>query len=338
MRVLVTGGTGFIGSHTTAAICAAGHQVRLLVRDPAKMRRVYEARGIEIDDFVVGDVTDADAVTKALEGCEALVHTAAVVALEAGRAREVLETNARGVELVVGGACERGFSSIVYVSSLGALFSPGGPPISADSPLATTRSAYARSKADGERTVRALQEAGAPIRCTYPSGVIGPDDPGLSEGNHTIRTFLKDLMLITSSGFQTVDVRDLAAAHAALLDAGVPAGRYVVSGHLLPWADVVALVDEVTGTRVRRVTVPGSVLRVLGVIGDVVKRVYSFDFPLTREVMDFATQWPGAVESPLLRNLGLTFRPSHETYTDTIRWLHREGHVTDEQAGKLAGG
>jgi dihydroflavonol-4-reductase len=336
MRVLVTGGTGFIGSHTTAAIREAGHQVRLLVRDPVKMRLVFEARGIEIDDFVVGDVTDAEAVAKALEGCEGLVHTAAVVALEAGRAREVLDTNARGVELAVGGACERGFSSIVYVSSLGALFTPGGPPISADSPLATTPSAYARSKADGERAVRALQEAGAPIRSTYPSGVIGPDDPGLSEGNHTIRTFLKDLMLITSSGFQTVDVRDLAAVHAALLDDAVPSGRYVVGGHLLPWAEVVALMDEITGRRIRRIAVPGAVLRALGGVGDVVKRVFPFDFPLTREVMDFATQWPGAVESPLLRDLGLTFRPVRETYADTIRWLHRAGHVTDEQAGKLA--
>jgi nucleoside-diphosphate-sugar epimerase len=275
-------------------------------------------------------------VAKALDGCEALVHTAAVVALEAGRAREVLDTNARGVELVVGGACERGFTSIVYVSSLGALFTPDGPPISSESPLANARSAYGRSKADSEQTVRAYQAAGAPICSTYPSGVIGPDDPGLSEGNHTIRTFLKDLMLITSSGFQTVDVRDLAAAHAALLDPAVPSGRYVVGGHLLAWADVAALIDEVTGRRVRRVALPGGLLRALGRVGDVVKRVYPFDFPLTGEAMDFATQWPGAVNSALLHDLGVSFRSAHETYADTIRWLFREGHVTAAQAGRLS--
>ena len=52
MRVLVTGGTGFIGSHAAAAIHRAGHQVRLLARDAAKVERVFGARGIGMDDVV----------------------------------------------------------------------------------------------------------------------------------------------------------------------------------------------------------------------------------------------------------------------------------------------
>ena len=336
MRVLVTGGTGFVGSHTVESIRAAGHDVRLLVRDPDKARRVFASRGVEADDLVVGDVTDAACVDRALEDCEAVVHAAALVALEAARAEEVLATNARGVEIVVGGAVRRGVRSIVYVSSGSALFTPGTGSIGPGSAIATGTSAYARSKADSERIVQRLQEAGAPIRSTYPPGIIGPADPGLSEGNHTIRTFLRDTMVVTSGGFQVVDVRDLAAVHAALLEPDVPAGRYTIGGPMLDWIALIELMDELTGRRVRRFRIPGSALRGLGRLGDLVKRVRPFDFPLTREGMQFATRWPGILSSPTLGSLGVRFREARETYADTIRWLHRAGHLTSEQAGRLA--
>jgi nucleoside-diphosphate-sugar epimerase len=336
MRVLVTGGTGFVGSHAVGALQAAGHTVRLLARNAEKVERVFAQRGAAAADVVIGDVTDPAAVAKALDGVDAVVHCAAVVAIEARRAREVEDTNLRAVELVVGGAAERGVASIVYVSSLGALFAPGAPLCEA-SPIAAAESPYARSKADGEAYVRGLQSAGAPIRTVYPPGVIGPDDPGLSEGNHTVRAFLRELMVDTASGFEVVDVRDLAVLIAALVPHSTAPGRYVVAGAYLDWRATIALMDELTGRRVRRVPVNGAVLRFLGRVGDLVKQyVYAFDFPLSGEAMDFATQWPGVVRSPAIGALGVRFRDGRETYRDTIRWLYREGHLTRAQAGKLA--
>ena len=336
MRVLLTGATGFIGSHAAVALTRAGHRVRCLVRDRAKLEGVLATHRIACDEVVVGDVTDAEAVARALEGCEAVVHTAAIVALEASRAREVLGTNLRGVENVVGGAHARDIRSIVYVSSVGALWNPSGKVITEDSPLAAARSAYARSKADSERYVRDLQERGAPIRCVYPCGVIGPHDPGLSEGNHTLRVFLRDLMVITSSGFSVVDARDLAVLLAALLVSETKSGRFVVGGHYLPWADVVTLMDELTGRRVRRYRIPGPMLRALGRVGDAVKRVVPFDFPLTGEAMDFATMWPTAITSDEIMRLGVRFRDARESYADAIRWMVEAGHMEPRLAGRLA--
>jgi nucleoside-diphosphate-sugar epimerase len=258
------------------------------------------------------------------------------VAIEARRAREVEDTNLRAVELVVGGAAERGVGAIVYVSSLGALFAPGAP-LSEHSPIASAQSAYARSKAEGERYVRRLQDSGAPLRTVYPPGVIGPDDPGLSEGNHTVRAFLRQLMADTDSGFEVIDVRDLAALVAALVAPGAAPGRYVVAGTYRPWREMIALMDELTGTRVRRVRIDGRALRWLGRVGDLVKHVYPFDFPLSGEAMDFATQWPGVVPSPAIDALGIRFRDGRESYADTIRWLYRAGHLTKREAGVLAG-
>jgi nucleoside-diphosphate-sugar epimerase len=334
LRVLVTGGTGFAGSHAARALLAAGHELRLLARSHEKVQRVFADAAPR--DVVIGDVTDPAVVAKALDGVDAVVHCAAVVAIEARRAHEVQDTNVRAVELVVGGAAERAVGSIVYVSSLGALFAPGAP-LCEDSPIAVAESAYARSKADGERYVRELQRAGAPIRTVYPPGIVGPDDPGISEGNHTVRAFLRELMVDTSGGFEVVDVRDLAALIAALVEPRAAPGRYVVGGAYLSWTDTIALLDELTGRRVRRLHISGPVLRVLGRVGDFVKKyVYAFDFPLTSEAMDFATQWPGVVRSPAIDALGIRFRDGRETYVDTIRWLYRAGHLTRQQAGVLA--
>jgi nucleoside-diphosphate-sugar epimerase len=151
VKVLITGGTGFTGSHTMRALVAAGHKVRLLVRDPAKVRTVFESDGFVPQDVVVGDMTDATAVDDALAGCDGVVHAAALVDLRRAAARRVEETNARGVELLIGGAMRRGLPNIVYVSSLGAFFTPGGPPLSPELPIAPGTTAYARSKAQAER-------------------------------------------------------------------------------------------------------------------------------------------------------------------------------------------
>jgi nucleoside-diphosphate-sugar epimerase len=336
VKVLVTGGTGFTGSHTVVALLAAGHAVRLLVRDAGKVRRVYEPHGIALQDVVVGDMTDAAAVGNALAGCDAVVHSAALVDLRRASARLVEDTNARGVELVVGGAAERGLARIVHVSSLSVFFVPGGPPISPELPIARASTAYARSKAQAEVYARALQEKGAPVAISYPAGIVGPDDPGMSDANHAVYTWYRDLGVVTSSGFQCVDVRDVAALHVKLLELPPGPHRYGAAAEMLPWAALYELLDGLTGTRIRRVTVPGSLMRAAGSVGDVVKRVRDFNFPLTRDSMEFATQWPGADASRTTHELGLAFRPIAETYRDTLRWLHRAGHLSAAHVGRLA--
>jgi dihydroflavonol-4-reductase len=336
VKVLVTGGTGFAGSHTARALVAAGHEVRLLVRDREKLRRVFGPDGTAPDDVVVGDMTDESAVEAALAGCDAVVHAAALVDLRASAARRVEETNARGVRLVVGGAVRRGIPRVVYVSSLSIFFVPGGPPVTPELPIAPTTTAYARSKADAERYVRGLQAEDSPVRISYPAGIIGPDDPGLSDANHAVYTFFRDTGVVTSNGFQVVDVRDVAALHLKLLELPPGPHRYAAAGPMLPWAEVYELLDRITGARVRRFPVPGAVMRAAGTLGDLVKRVYDFNFPLTRDSMEFATRWTGADASRTTRELGLAFRDPEESYRDTLRWMHRAGHLEARHVGRLS--
>lgn len=338
MRVMVTGGTGFTGSHGVRAFLAAGHSVRLLVRDPSKVRRVFEPHGIAIPetDVVAGDITDEDSVARAMAGCDAVFHAAALVEMKRKLAQKVLATNRRGVELVVGGAVKRGLPSIVYVSSLSVFFHPGCGPIDLDMPVVEGHTAYAKSKAEAEVAVRAMQAAGAPIRISYPTGIVGPDDPGLSEANQAVYTFLKQTGVNTSSGFQIVDVRDLAALHLKLLELPGGAHRYVAAGPFLPWPATYRVLDELTGKWIWRFPLPGPLFRALGTLGDWIKHVYDFSFPLSRDGMEFATQWPGASAERTTRELGLRFRSAHETYGDTLRWLYESGHLSARHVGKIA--
>jgi nucleoside-diphosphate-sugar epimerase len=215
-------------------------------------------------------------------------------------------------------------------------FTPGGPPVSPEQPIAPATTAYARSKARAERYARELQAQGAPIRLSYPCGIVGPDDPGMSGANHAVYSFYVDAGIVTSAGFQIVDVRDVAALHVKLIELEGGAHGYSAAGEMLPWAELYDLLDGLTGTRIRRFTVPGGLLRTLGSVGDLVKRVRDFNYPLTRDSMEFATQWPGADASRTTRELGVTFRPAVETYRDTLRWMHRAGHLTAAHVGRLA--
>ena len=90
---MVTGSTGFVGSHSVEALLRAGHSVRLLIRSREKLARVLGGRDLEVDDYVVGDMTDRAAVGEALDGCDAALHAAAT--LYGGG--EVFEANVAGV-------------------------------------------------------------------------------------------------------------------------------------------------------------------------------------------------------------------------------------------------
>ncbi len=334
MRVMITGGTGFIGYHTARALTGAGHQVRLLVRNKDKLRRMY---GSDITDYVLGDVTDADAVARALDGSDAVVHTAAMVSIDQKDADVVMATNVGGTKLVIGGAVERGLGPIVHVSSVTALYDPEAQFLNEYSPLGAATNAYGRSKVASEEFVRELQDGGAPIHITYPASVIGPGDPGLTEPHQGLRTYLTAAAPVLPSGNQWVDVRDVAQAHLALLERELPPGRYPLGGHFLPWGELVDVLSDITGRRIRKVPVPGGVMLGMGRMVDWFNRVRgkALDIPVTHEAMTYATRWVRMDSSKARAELGLQFRPIQDTLADAIRDLVEEGHIDADKAGKL---
>ena len=343
MKVFITGATGLVGAHTAMELLRAGHTVRLLVRDRKKAEDYFKARGFILDDFVVADMRDVSAIKKGLEDCDALVHAAAVVGMERRRADEIYNSNVEAIHAVMDTACNAGIKNIIHVSSIGALFidkklHPEIKIVDESAPIGSSVEAYGRSKAYCERYVRELQAKGAPIQITYPTSIWGPDDPKLNESNKALKIFVETVLPMTNSGFQFIDVRDIAVAHRLMLERGCPAdrtqGRYVLGGHYYDWPALGDLVDGVTGNRILRLKLPDSVWMSIGALCDAIQHVIPFDFALTRESVTMITQWTPASTAKAKRELGLTLRSGEETARDTLRWLAQAGHINAKRAGK----
>jgi nucleoside-diphosphate-sugar epimerase len=331
MRVLITGGTGFVGAHTVEALVAAGHEPRLLVRDPRRLPR-------QDLDHVVGDATDRDGVARALDGMDAVVHGASVVSLNIRDAARVLDVNRKAAEVVLRQAVDRGLDPVIHVSSLSALMptEPGGV-IDRDAPVSTAPGTYARSKAAAEQIARDLQDGGAPVVTTYPSMVMGPRDPNMGEGMSAYRNLLRGRTpAMPPGGLHIIDVRDVAAAHRAALEPGRGPRRFLVTGHHMTAAEALDHLRALTGRPVRVAWLPTGLVHAGGRVADAVQRVVPVRIPVSYEMVTSLTADPRCDDGATRNELGLEYRPLDETVTDAVRWMVAEGLVSRAQAGRLA--
>jgi dihydroflavonol-4-reductase len=321
MKVLVSGGTGFVGSHSVKALRDAGHRVRLLVRDPARIERALAPLGVAAPEHVVGDVTDPESVRRALDGCDGVLHAASVYSLDPRRGRGLRRDNARGTELVLGTAQELGLDPIVHVSSYVAML-PAHGTLTPDAPVGAPRGAYARSKAETERLARELQREGAPVVITHPGMVWGPHDPHMGESATLARAIVRGQMPLVPRGSAPVtDVRDVAAVHAAVMRPGRGPRRYLAAGPSVPFSDIVAAVRAATGRRLPAVAVRAPLL--LGMVWPVemAQRALPFRVPVGTQGPWIAWRGVPVDASATERELGVRFRPAGEAVGDTVRWL-----------------
>lgn len=314
MRTLVTGATGFIGFHTARRLRECGHDVRVLVRDKEKALRVLGPLGINEDAIVVGDMTDADAVERALVGCDSVVHAAAGVSVTTGQTD--FSANLRGTETVIGRACGRGLYTI-FVSSVMAIFTSKAP-MTGDSPLIRSKTHYGRSKTECDAWVRDRQATGAAVAIVYPPGVVGPDDPGFSESVKAYRAFLRGT-LKSEGGNQLVDARDLAQLFVRMLEEKTP-GRIIAGGHFFDWDQFTTMLETATGARISRITAPGWVLRFAARAMDVIGKLTGKPMPMTGEGIEIATRFAPMHDSRQVAELGVAWRPAVETVADLFRW------------------
>lgn len=332
MRILVTGGTGFIGYHTARQLRDAGHTVRLLVRNEKKARDLY---GDALPELAVSDIADEAGVRKALVGCDAVIHTAAMVSIDRKDADLVYRTNLDGTRNVIGQAVELGLSRVIHLSSVTAIFDERATLLTENSPPGTAKDAYGRSKVACEKYVRELQARGEPVYITYPASVIGPEDPGLTEPHAGLMANLYATFLMPG-GNQWVDVRDVAAAHVAIIERELQPGRFCLGGHFLNWRELGKLLGELTGRRLPPVPVLGVTMRTLGRIVDAIQPVLGADTPITHEAMVYATKWVSLDNSLAERELGIEFRPVRDSLREALVSLLERGELAPRLAGKLA--
>jgi nucleoside-diphosphate-sugar epimerase len=339
MRVLITGGTGYVGSHTVAALARTGHQVRVLARSPERIPAALAPLGVDDVETAIGDVTDAAAVERAFEGCDAVLHAASVFSMDPRRAEEMRTVNVRGTEIVLGSAHRSGIDPIVFVSSELALLPPAdGAVLTPDSPVGQSGWPYCRSKADSELVARRYQALGAPVVSVMPAAVWGPQDPHFGEGATLATNVLRNRYpIVMRGGMHIADVRDLAAVLAAVMEPGRGPRGYMVSGQYISLPDLIRTLAELSGRRIRFVILPRWFLAAFGRATDAVQGRLTTRLPWQGEgiwVMNCAARCD---DSKTRSELGLQPRPLRETITDTVHWLAEVGHITPAEAGRLAG-
>lgn len=338
MTVLVTGGSGFVGSHIVAALAAAGHEVRVLARDPDRTARALAPHGQESVEVAAGDVTDARAVAAAVDGCQAVIHATNVYSYDPRRGAEMRRTNVEGTEIVLDAALRAGCDPVVHVSTNLILF-PANGPIPADPPLGTNDvTPYIGSKLAAERIARRHQENGVPVVTTYPGAVFGPFDPGPGEMIRLLHSNLGSLSSIRLSGqpgFGIADARWVARVHAGLVTPGTGPRRVAMSGHYITLPELVGILRTLTGRRLPQVLPAGKRMAMtLGRAMDALQRVVPARMPLSYE-----ETWILYASAPTDDSAAVSLAgpppPLEETLADAIWWAVEAGHVPAKWAGQL---
>lgn len=338
MRVLVTGGTGYVGSHSIAALAHAGHRIRVLARAPETIPPALKPLGVDQVEAAIGDVTDRAAVERALEGCDAVLHAASVFSMDARKADEINSVNVRGTNIVVGTAHRLGLDPIVYVSSEVALLPPAdGEVLTPDSPVQRPPGPYCRSKADAELVARRFQALGAPVVSVMPAAVWGPHDPRLGEGVTMASNVLRNRYpIIMPGGMHIVDVRDVAAVLAAVLQPGRGPRSYLVAGHYVPMSEIIRTLGDLSGRRLRFMILPAWFLAGFGRTADLVQPRLRVRLPWSAESIWIMNCDARCDDSTTREEFQLEPRPLRETFADTVGWLVEVGHLTRREAGRLA--
>lgn len=326
MRILVTGGTGYVGGHAVARLVGHGHDVRLFARAPQKVAEMLTMHGLDQDrvEVALGDVLDEGSVDRALSGVDAVLHAASVYSFDPRRSVAMEHVNIQGARRVLRCAAQLGLDPIVHVSTTGALHRVDvdvnrlGP----DSPPGNDPEPYARSKTTQEREARQLQDRGAPVVIVYPGAVFGPCDPYEGESTRGIRNVIRGRQVFVTRGqFPLVDVRDVAAVLDAVFDRGRGPRRYVAVGHVVPISEVFEAICTIAGVRRPVVALPDRLTLMVGRLADRLQQHVRPRLPISYEMALHAILEYEIDSSRTREELGIVFRPWQETLRDHIEWL-----------------
>jgi nucleoside-diphosphate-sugar epimerase len=253
MNVLVTGASGFLGSHVAQQFAADGHSVRLLLRKTSS-RRFLSAFAYE---EAPGDVTDPATLAAAVEGVDAVVHAAGLT--KARNEAEFRAVNGEGTaNLVRASQQSASVKRFVYVSSLAAHGpSQDGTPRPPDAPAAPV-SAYGRGKLAGELAVRNSTLASRAV-IFRPPVIYGPRDPALVPFFRLARFRVAPLLMGGHNRISIVYAEDAARAIVQAITAEADVGGKIYSpedGRVHTWRDLLAAIEEAVGRRALRLSAP----------------------------------------------------------------------------------
>lgn len=325
--VAVTGPTGHVGANLVRQLLARGDRVRVLAREPSPP----QLAGLDVE-LMRGDVRDPASLRALCDGVDVVYHLAAVISIVGPMGGLVHEVNVRGVGNMCAAAHDAKVRRLVHLCSVHAFQHDRGRV-----PFDETRArvdatsgapAYDRSKADGERVVRAWIKRGLDAVILHPSGIIGPYDYAPSRlGKVFLDLYHRRLPMLLSGGFDFVDVRDVAASTIAAATRGRTGESYLVTGHLHSIDQLGAMASAVTGVAAPRLTCPYRLARAFAPILETAAKITRTEPLYTRESIDVLMLGVQYQRDKAARELGHEPRPTAETVRDLYAWFSQRGQL-----------
>ena len=318
-KVLVTGATGFIGSHVARLLVKRGDDVRLGVLDGANDDAIadLDCRRVKCD------VLDRAAVRRALRGVERVFHCAGVTSVRPGDSARLFEVNVEGTKTVLEECLRKGVERVVYNSSAAAV-GPSEPGRTADETQLFTAARlgipYVSSVHEAEVEAMRLAAKGLPLVCVNPAVVFGAGDVNLSS-TRLVRSFLLGrIPVYTDGAANVVDVRDVAAGHLAADERGGVGERYILGARNFTFDRLFADLGRLAGVD-PPVKVPVAAANVAAWALDAMGR----GGPLSPSEVTAASHWWTYRAGKAHRELRWKSRPHEETLEATVSWhLERE--------------
>jgi dihydroflavonol-4-reductase len=271
VRALVTGAAGFVGSHVVAALAARGAHVRALDRIPGLVQSLPAAV-----EFVQGDILDHQALRRALEGCDAVFHLAAVYSYSRRDVPVMDAVNVRGTRALLDAALRGGRRRVVYTSSCATCGPvPGRPATERDFPPSRElRVPYKRTKLEAERlAVRAARD-GAEVIVVNPTVPVGAGDLRPTPTGKMVEDVAsgRARAYLARSALNVVAVEDVAGGHLAAFERGRSGERYLLGGDNMSVREVFGVIARAAGRPAPRVGVPWIAAYAGACIGDAVRK------------------------------------------------------------------
>jgi dihydroflavonol-4-reductase len=334
MRVLVTGGTGFLGSHLCARLVQEGYEVTVLRRATSDLGALA---GLEVR-HVVGDVTETESVSRAVRMQEIVIHAAALVGfapLEAHRA--VNEGGTRNIVI----ACQRhGVERLVHISSVAAIGIPKNRCCPADESFAFDLEGgalgYNISKRRAEEVVTRAVAEGLDAVIVNPSWIHGPN--GRCFRGHEIPDGVRRRPIVPcfSGGINVVHIDDAVDGVVAALRRGRAGQRYILGGENLTWREMARLAADMLGIKRVLVTVPPLVTGLAAWAGRAIAPLTSHRPRHTYDVC-FSGRFRFYDSRKAVEELGFTPRPYAEIVRQYVDgdWLRAARRWTQSPLGAL---
>jgi dihydroflavonol-4-reductase len=327
--VLVTGGSGFLGSAVVRSLIARGARVRALVRPASPSGNLV---GLDCET-IVGDLTDRQSLQASLRGIRYLFHVAADYRLWARDPSVILRVNVEGTRNLMGEALSARVERIVYTSSVAALRVAGATgPVDETSPLGLDDAigAYKRSKVLAERAVEEMVlRDKLPAVIVSPTTPIGPRDiRPTPTGRILLDAARGKIPAFVDTGLNFAHVDDIAEGHLLAFERGRIGERYILGGQNLSLQELLTAIAGLTGRRGPRIKLPRGPLFPLAFGAEAVARLTGKEPLLTVDGLRMSRYQMFFTSAKAERELGYRSRPCQEGVVDALAWFRQAGYLT----------